>query len=50
VSLQDWCMACAKHLVGSEILLDTLMVLRGDEVQLEAWFSPFGDSSNLDAR
>ena len=26
------------------------MVLLGDEAQLEAHFSPFGDSANLDAR
>jgi hypothetical protein len=26
------------------------MVLLGDEAQLEARFSPFGDSANLDAR
>jgi hypothetical protein len=27
-----------------------LMVLLGDEAQLEACFGPFGDSPNLDAR
>jgi hypothetical protein len=26
------------------------MVLLGDEAEVEAYFSPFGDSSNLDAR
>jgi hypothetical protein len=26
------------------------MVLLGDEAQVEAQFSPFGDSANLDAR
>jgi hypothetical protein len=26
------------------------MVLLGDEAQVEAYFSPFGDSANLDAR
>ena len=26
------------------------MVLLGDEAQVEACFSPFGDSANLDAR
>jgi hypothetical protein len=26
------------------------MVLRGDEVHVEAHFSPFGDNANLDAR
>jgi hypothetical protein len=27
-----------------------LMVLLGDEAQMEARFGPFGDSANLDAR
>jgi hypothetical protein len=27
-----------------------LMVLLGDEAQVEARFSPFGESANLDAR
>jgi hypothetical protein len=27
-----------------------LMVLLGDEAQLEARFGPFGDTANLDAR
>jgi hypothetical protein len=27
-----------------------LMVLLGDEAQLEARFGPFGDSANIDAR
>ena len=26
------------------------MVLLGDEAQVDAYFSPFGDSANLDAR
>jgi hypothetical protein len=26
------------------------MILHGDEAQVEARFSPFGDSANLDAR
>jgi hypothetical protein len=25
------------------------MVLLGDEAPMEAWFSPFGESTNLDA-
>ena len=24
VSVQDWCMVCAKHTIGSEIILDVL--------------------------
>jgi hypothetical protein len=47
---QDRCMVCAKHTIGSKIVLDAPDVLRGDEAQVEAHFSPFGDSANLDAR
>ena len=27
-----------------------LLVLQGEEAQVEAWFDLFGDSANLDAR
>jgi len=27
-----------------------LMVFLGEEAQVEAWFGPFGDSANLDAK
>jgi hypothetical protein len=47
---QDRCMVCAKHTVGSEIILGELDGTLGDEAQVEAWFSPFGDSANVDAR
>jgi hypothetical protein len=40
-------MVCTKRTIVSEIVLDVLLV---DEAQLEAHFSPFGDSANLDAR
>jgi hypothetical protein len=43
-------MVCAKLTIGSEIILDTLNALLGDEAQLEARFGPFRDSANLDAR
>jgi hypothetical protein len=39
VSVQDMCMIW-KH----------LMVLLGDEAQVEACFGPFRDSNNIDAR
>jgi hypothetical protein len=35
---------------SSEIVLDASMVLLGDKAQMEAHFSPFGDSANLDTR
>jgi hypothetical protein len=50
VSVQDRCMVYVKDTIWSEIVLDTPMVLQGDEAQMEARFSPFGDSANLDAR
>jgi hypothetical protein len=42
-------MVCTKHTVGSKIILDALGGT-GDEVQVEAQFSSFGDSANLDVR
>jgi hypothetical protein len=41
VSVQDWCMVCAKHAIGSEILLDAPIVLLGDEAQVDTRFVPF---------
>jgi len=50
VSVQDRCTVCAKCTIGLDIDFNAPMVLLGDEAQVEARFSPFGDSSNLDAR
>ena len=50
VSVQDWCMVCAKRTIGSETVLDALMVLLGDEAQVQARFGLFRDSSSLNAR
>ena len=50
VSMQDRCVVCAKRTIGSETILDAPMVLLGDEAQVEAHFSPFEHSANLDAR
>ena len=47
---QDRCMVCAKHTIGLDIAFNAPMVILGDEAQLEAHFSPCGDSANLDAR
>ena len=44
------CTVCAEGTIGSEIMLDTPMQLLGDEAQVDACFSPFGDSAILDAR
>ena len=50
VSMEDRCMVCAKRTTGSDIVFNALMVLLGDEAQVEAHFSLFGESANLDAR
>ena len=50
VSVQDRCTVCAKRTIGLDIVFNAPMVLLGDEAQLEASFSPCGDSANLDAR
>ena len=50
VSVQDRCTVCAKRTIGLDIVLNAPMVLLGDEAQVEARFSLFRDSTNLDAR
>ena len=42
LSVQDRCTVCAKSTIGSEIVLDTMMVLV--ETQVDARFGLFGDS------
>ena len=50
VSVQDRCTVCAKRTIGLDIVFNAPMALLGDEAQVEAPFSPFGDSANLVAR
>ena len=50
VSVQDRCTVCAKSTIGLDSVINAPMVLLGDEAQVEAHFSPCGDSANLDAR
>jgi hypothetical protein len=50
VSAQGRCTFCAERSIGSEIILTHPMVLLGDVGQVEACFSPFGDSVNLCTR
>jgi hypothetical protein len=50
VSVQNRCIDCAKRTIGSESFWTLAKVLLGDEAQVEARFSPFGDSTNLDTR
>ena len=50
VSVQDRCTVCAKRTIGLDSVINAPMVLLGDEAQVEAHFSPCGDSANLDVR
>ena len=50
MSVQDWCMVCARRTIGSEIVLDRPDGTTSNEAQVEARLGPFGDSANLGAR
>ena len=50
VSVEDRCMVCAKRTTGSDIVFNAPMVLLGVESQVEAPFTLFVDSANLDTR
>ena len=49
VSVQDRCTVCAKRTIGLDIDFNAPIVLLGDEAQVEARFSLFGDSAILDS-
>jgi hypothetical protein len=59
VSVQDRCTVCAKHTIGSEIILHAQMKLQGNVGLMASQFVPFGysvtfslfgDSGNVDSR
>jgi hypothetical protein len=50
VSVQDRCTVCTKYVVAQNSFWTQPIVLLGDEAQVDASFSSFGDSANLDAR
>ena len=50
LSVRDRCTVCAKRTIGLDIDFNAPMVLLGDEAQVEAPFTLFVDSANLDAR
>ena len=50
VSVQDRCTVCAKPTIGLDSVINAPMVLLGDEGQVEARFSSFGDSVIISAR
>ena len=47
---QDRCTRCAERAIVSEVMWAHPMELLGYTGQVEAHFSPFGDSVHLDAR
>ena len=49
VLVQDGCTICAKRTIGLDSVINAPMLLLGDKAQVEAHFSPCGDSANLDA-
>ena len=50
MSVQDRCTVCTKRTIGLDIVFNAPMVLLGDEAQVEAHFSPFGDSASVGPR
>ena len=50
VSVEDRCTVGAKRCIGLDIVFNATMVQLGDEAQVEAPFSPFRDSANLNTR
>ena len=47
VSVQHRCTVCTKRTIGLDIVFNASMVILGDEAQVKAPFSPFGDCANL---
>ena len=50
ILMQDRFVVCAERTIGSDIIFNAPMVLLGDKAQVEAPFSLFVDSANLDQR
>jgi hypothetical protein len=50
VSVQDWCMVCAKRTTSSEIIWTHMMELLGDVGHVESHFGSFGDGVSVGAR
>ena len=50
VSVQDRCTVCTKRTIVLDIVFNAPMIILGDEAQVKAPFSPFGDCANLVAR
>ena len=48
--VQDGCTVSAKRTIGSEIVLDVMMVLLRDEAPVDACIVLFGDCAKLDIR
>ena len=50
ILMQDRCLVCAEHTIGSEIILDAPMELICDVGHVESHFGLFGDSVRVDAK
>jgi hypothetical protein len=50
VSVQVRCTVCTKCTTGTKIILDAPNGTPRFEAQVEAYFTPFGNSANLDLR
>jgi hypothetical protein len=50
ILMKDGCMVCMNVPQARKSFWTHLMVLLGDEAQVDACFGLFGDSANLDAR
>jgi hypothetical protein len=50
ILIQDRCMVCAEHTVGSEIILDAPNGTLGDVGHVESCFGLFGDSVSISER
>jgi hypothetical protein len=48
--VQERCMVFSKRTIGTKNILAHPMVLLGDEAEVDARFSLFGDSANLNER
>ena len=50
MSVQDRCVVCTEHIIGSGIVLDAPDNLLGDVGHVESSFGLFGDSASIGAR
>jgi hypothetical protein len=49
ILMQDRCIVCTEHTIGSELFWTRLMELLGDVGQVNSRFGPFGDGVSVGA-